>query len=925
MAVTVTTILRALADLAPGPSERVLDVTRGGQPLVWLGDPALARRGAEADRLAAMDALRRDERIVRRGWGFLAGTVTVDGATRRVRVPLASEPVRLERARGGYRVVPAGDLELTPLIADRAVAARLEQAPGIGTAGWLSAPGTRAWFETVAAATGLPAATVPDDDDGRTPRPPKEGLFLYARAVLYPARDVYSVGLGDALRAWAARPGVESSALAALYGTATSAPATGSDVDGRVLSPLPLTAAQEEVVRRARAEPLTVVCGPPGSGKSHAVVAAALEVVDRGGSVLIATQSPHAADVLADLLGRYPGPDAVLFGDAERRERIATTLSQGAGVAVDLATLHRSWSAVNAGITEVNALADGIREALETERLAATGDAWAPLTVALEADAPGAFTVDVDLTAAERDLDEAAPRDGDGRWRTWRRGRAWRRARGRLRLRPDVPPERARTAIEAAKVRRAVARLAATGGTDLSASWAALAAARERLAATVGGAMRDRARGSHRWDAEARRAAGALGTALRAGRNRRREMLASMAGGAVVRALPLWVGTVTDVEDLLPPVAGLFDLVILDEASHTDQIRAAPVLARAKRALVVGDPRQLRFVSFVADLDVAATLARHGIDGRADVRRVSAYDLAAQAAPVTWLDVHFRCAPHLIGFSAERFYDGRVDLATRHPRVESTDVIEVVPVADTAVAGGAVADGVNAAEVAATVAVVRRLAADGRRDIGVVTPFRAQADALEAALMAAYPVAEIERLGLRVGTVHAFQGSEADVVVCSLAVGDGDSAGRLRFVADPTLFNVMITRARHGMVVLSSLRAPAGLLADYLAYGNAPPKPSIAAVDPGGWPGELAAQLRRLGWTVRPAYRSGRWTVDLVVGEGAEAFGLVCGVHPDGVDAHLARWSELIRSGWRLVEAYPSRWGGDPVRAALEVAPLPSP
>ena len=144
-------------------------------------------------------------------------------------------------------------------------------------------------------------------------------------------------------------------------------------------------------------------------------------------------------------------------------------------------------------------------------------------------------------------------------------------------------------------------------------------------------------------------------------------------------------------------------------------------------------------------------------------------------------------------------------------------------------------------------------------------------------------------------------------------------------MSDPTLFNVMITRARHGMVVLSSLREPAGLLADYLAYGNEPPKPATAAADPGGWPGELAAQLRRLGWTVRPAYRSGRWTVDLVVGEGAEAFGVVCGVHPDGPDAHLARWTELTRSGWRLVEAYPSRWGGDPVRAALELAPLPSP
>jgi hypothetical protein len=53
--------------------------------------------------------------------------------------------------------------------------------------------------------------------------------------------------------------------------------------------------------------PVTVVSGPPGNGKSHAVVAAALDVVDRGGSVLLATQSAHAASVLAELLSRYPG------------------------------------------------------------------------------------------------------------------------------------------------------------------------------------------------------------------------------------------------------------------------------------------------------------------------------------------------------------------------------------------------------------------------------------------------------------------------------------------------------------------------------------------------------------------------------------------------------------------------------------------
>lgn len=45
------------------------------------------------------------------------------GATRRVRVPLLSEPVRLERARREYRVVPAGDMEVTPLLKYRETSA----------------------------------------------------------------------------------------------------------------------------------------------------------------------------------------------------------------------------------------------------------------------------------------------------------------------------------------------------------------------------------------------------------------------------------------------------------------------------------------------------------------------------------------------------------------------------------------------------------------------------------------------------------------------------------------------------------------------------------------------------------------------------------------------------------------------------------
>ncbi|BAL87461.1 hypothetical protein AMIS_22410 [Actinoplanes missouriensis 431] len=930
-----STVLSVLAELAPAAAERTLDVTRGSQALVWLDAAEKAPRKAAVDRLAALDALHREERILHRGWGFLAGTHLIDGRTRKIRVPLLSQPVRLERALGGYRIAPAGDLEITPLIEDRDLAAAMEAAPGLAAPGWLDAIGSRAWLRAAAEATGLPFETVTDAGH----RLPKDRLVLVAAAALYVARDVFGVGLSDSLRSWAGRD-LTGTALAAMYADGGSAD-IGHD-DDPVLSPLPLSDDQGRVVARARTAPITVVSGPPGSGKSHTVVAAALEVVHRGGSVLVATQSPHAAEVLAGLLSRYPGPAPVLFGDAAGRADLEAELTAGAEQGASAERLRAGQARVEAAIAGVRSERTALTEALRQERRAAELTDYEPLLPELAADVPGAFREDVDPVIVA----ELLATEITGGWWSRRRARAARRQALRMLglprdaldgtqqndgtqqddgtrgdvpgngLRKGVPRERVTEALAAAAAQRAAGRLAATGGTRLESHWAALHAAEDALREAVGDAMRDAARSVKRWDRDARRAAGALAGALRAGRNRRRELLAQLDARPLVRALPLWIGTVADVEDLLPPEPGLFDLVVIDEASHVDQIRAAPVLARARRALVVGDPRQLRFVSFVSDVDVAEVLSRHGADERLDVRRVSTYDLAAGEAPVTWLSSHYRSVPHLIGFSAHRFYGDRVAVMTRNPAADADDAIEVVRADD---------------EIAAAVRAVGELADAGHRGIGVISPFRAQAEALESALLTAFPAEKIEDLRVRVGTVHAFQGSEADAVVVSLGLADADAVGRRRFVTDPQLFNVMITRARRRMVVVSALSGADGLLGEYLEWAAGPPEraglegavdlrdlaasrqesPSIA-----GWAGSLAAELQRIGVPVRAGYAVGPWRIDLVAGSPERFAGVICGVHPE----HLARQAALHRAGWQLIDAFPSRWGGDPKRAALEIA-----
>jgi hypothetical protein len=971
-------ILRYLADLAAGSNQRtsqlpggvpaeVLDLTRTGEQSEWLGTSVLplARvldqgrpgavpgaplatslpRGPTVRRLAALDALQPTEHLLRLGWVVVSGRIEVDGRQVTYCFPLISQPVRLLAAghMQSVAVVPVGAPELTPLVADPTVAAGLEATAehgggalvpgdphGVPSAALIARlPRLQAWIRAVVQGAELPdvRAVLPPTVDPRAHRT-DDGLAAVVGTMLYVDRDLFRPGVEASLRSWANRPGTEETAFAQLY---DPRPAPAEAPDAPVCSPLRLSSAQATAVMHARRDPMTVISGPPGSGKSHTVAAIAGDAVAQGASVLIATRSEHAAEVVASLLARQAGPDPVRFGGTQNDDIVRQSTAAGT-TRSDRATAQRALDDARAR----QPLAElAVTRALDLEQRAARAESWDGLVGELTTVAPGAFEPAGDLDELDARLAQCEAPVAGSWWRRWRAGRAARRVRADLRAAPTagLADLRAaptagladlRTAVRCAADRRAAADLAARQGTVLAPAWAQLAAADEavrhaagRVAEVESGREDRRRRG--------RGAANDLATALRAGRRQRRRLLRELDGPGIVQALPLWVGTLRDVEDLLPDTPGLFDLVVLDEASQIDQLSAAGALLRARRAVVVGDPRQLRHVSFVSDDLVARTLGAHGLTAlaaRLDVRRASVLDVAAGTAPVTWLDEHHRSVPHLIDFSARRFYDGRLFVATRHPGNESTDVIDVERV--TADAGDAAA-----AELEAALARVARLADEGRTDIAIVTPFREVADAAQDALLARYDVDAVSRLRLRVGTVHAFQGAEADHVVLVLGLGADDAAGRRRFVEDPHLFNVMVTRARRTLVVVTSLppvdrSSTSGLVEQYLAHADRPPPPAApvdgAAVAP--WTASLARELGAAGVTARTSYPVGRWTVDVCLGDGETALGLDTGVHPDGATAHIARHRMLGAAGWRLLDAYATRWDGDATAAAVEFATL---
>jgi hypothetical protein len=128
-------------------------------------------------------------------------------------------------------------------------------------------------------------------------------------------------------------------------------------------------------------------------------------------------------------------------------------------------------------------------------------------------------------------------------------------------------------------------------------------------------------------------------------------------------------------------------------------------------------------------------------------------------------------------------------------------------------------------------------------------------------------------------------------------------------VDDPPLFTVLMTRARRHLTIVLSGEPPAGgLLADYLAQADDPPGRPPSAGGVPAWAAALGADLEAAGLTVTRGYPTGRHAVDLCVGDGDHGLAVVCGVHPDGSAAHVRRHLALVRAGWTVFEAFPSRW-----------------
>ncbi len=263
----------------------------------------------------------------------------------------------------------------------------------------------------------------------------------------------------------------------------------------------------------------------------------------------------------------------------------------------------------------------------------------------------------------------------------------------------------------------------------------------------------------------------------------------------------------------------LLDWVIIDEATQVNLHAAVLAMSKARNVVVVGDLKQLGPIIDQRLKDAAIPPPHPVYDVTEHSILSSVTELYGQILPRTMLREHYRCAPEIIEFCNKMFYNGELiamkakssddkwptlmvrktppgnHMRTLHRALDKgtysqreIDTVEELM--------GGVVEGVD----------FRGLLGGEESGsdymLGIATPYRLQADRLGEAI---YSTDDLLETSVKSETIHKFQGRGAKAMILSTVV-DESRVGhmKLRFVDDPRMVNVAVSRAKEKFILVTN-------------------------------------------------------------------------------------------------------------------------
>jgi len=613
------------------------------------------------------------------------------------------------------------------------------------------------------------------------------------------------------------------------------------------ITPLSLSDAQLNVIKNIENARLVSVFGPPGTGKSQTIVNLAAHLIANGKTVLIASRMDKAVDVIAERLNDLGAPFLALrAGRLNYQRELSMQLQDLLAEKIDL-----NIGSENTILCDIPDMEEHLKTISDmekkSEKIIKLEEEWTTINDRIKIEEPqhkNHIYITKNLKGDEIQTIEStifslnANQEKIGFWAGLKNITALNNLKKILNLKNfevnNTNLSILQTELEFAKLiyqaRRIEAEIQKIGNIHVLSEQIRNLKRKQKLLAIdiLKNKRREALRGLMQDPIKRQRLFVHSKSLTERKKNLQNRLLEQEDFNPLLEAFPCWCVTTYAASGSLPLKPGLFDVAIIDEASQCDIASCFPILFRAKRAVVVGDDKQLPHLSFLEKAKEQSFMSQYGIGDRYQLmwrfRTNSMFDLANYYSmhPVL-LDEHFRSLPPIINFSNKEFYGNRIKVMRRNNN--SKKVLETVVVPDGKVDMDATR---NLPEIEELIKRLHDIVVEDERknpehpvSIGIISPFRAQVEQLKISIAKVLSEHMMEKHQIEIGTAHTFQGDERDIILISWAYANNSFPQSLIFLQKPNLFNVAITRARHQMINFISKNPrelPEGLLRSYLSF-----------------------------------------------------------------------------------------------------------
>ena len=447
-----------------------------------------------------------------------------------------------------------------------------------------------------------------------------------------------------------------TAAAAIVTGVITQLPTPASGIP--LVAPLSINHAQEEVLKECGASSITVVTGPPGTGKSQIVVNLIANAWAHNQSILITSTNNAAVDVATSRANSVSPGLVIRTGNKSAREAMPDQFAQLISKSKELLPTERAdaESALYTTTKIRDAYYVALAKCAELENIQHE-------RILIEINLEKEIKVVFDVSIPDENVREISQLASKFKKAKFLLKFRWKRFAKKFKLPTDI--ELILTSINWLSIRQENIR-------------------RREEIINLQVVLGDACENSEKVEFDWRNASSTYAERIVSdtiARNKKRfstigESRPSYYGTlkAIETVLPFikgWASTALSMHQNFPFDAGLFDYVIVDEASQCHLAYILPAAYRAKRLIIVGDPNQLAPISKITPEQEIALAGRNRISPADLTRRrlsssmYSAYDFFANIVgqeKTMLLNEHYRSHPQIARWFNEAFYGSDLTL-----------------------------------------------------------------------------------------------------------------------------------------------------------------------------------------------------------------------------------------------------------------------